>query len=519
MTLATVTMLPSTQVAEVKPERRHRPGVDYALGVIIGIVTLLTRIINIRDYPRWFTDEGVYVSQAWAVKVLGQLAPYTYWYDHPPGGWIQLAGWFGLSGALQRYDPSAIAAGREFMAVVAVITAVLLYALCRRLGFAAGFAFFAAMLYALSPLAIAYSRYVLLDNIAVAWTLAAMFLTLNPKRKISAAIFAAICMGIAALSKETALLYVPAVVYLGARHYRRVSNKMHAFIVSASIFVIVGAMYPLAAALKQELIPGPDHVSLIEGQVLFQLTNRTGSGSILDPASDARQLAEGAWLSLDRWLPYGSLALLIPGLFMKKTRGPAIALGVLVAMMLRGGYLPYPFVIGMLPFMAMIVAGVADTLWTWARRRSRVDIVAIVLMAVALAIPSVYALGAGPRWVPVITRQLTENAAASQEETIAWVERELPREATIITEGELWLDIVNRGFENSQVVWIYKVDTDPAVRSVYSRTGVDFLLLNQVTIDQRQEYPTVNELLNRVTVVATFGEGVNKIVIMKVNQE
>jgi len=496
---------------------RHRfyKNVDFWFCAVIGVLTFVTRVVNLGNYPRWFTDEGVYVSQAWAVKTLGSLAPYTYWYDHPPGGWIQLAGWFGLTGALERNGSSSILAGREFMVVVAMAAAILIYALARRLGVHGGYAFFAALLYILSPLAIAYSRYVLLDNMAIAWTLLAMYLTLNPKRKIASAIVAGLCMAVAVLTKETALLFVPAVVYIGYFHYRKTSNYVHAVIVSASIFVIAGLMYPLFAILKGELLPGPGHVSLLDGQVLFQLANRQGSGSILDPNSSARLLAEGAWLGLDKWLPYGGLLGLVPALFVHRLRGSAIALVVPVATLLRGGYLPYPFIIGMLPFMAILVAGVADAVWrlSW-QRRSRAMFA--LLLSLSLVVPVGFAIGAGPSWSRTISHQFTDNPAASQQQALTWVERQLPRDATIITEGELWLDVVNRGYTNAQVLWIYKVDTDPAVRADYTKSGVGYLLLNSETIRSRASYPTVDDLLRHSEVIATFGEGANEIKMLKV---
>ena len=42
--------------------------------------------------PAATDDEGTYLAQAWAVQHGQGLAHYTYWYDHPPLGWIQLAG-------------------------------------------------------------------------------------------------------------------------------------------------------------------------------------------------------------------------------------------------------------------------------------------------------------------------------------------------------------------------------------------------------------------------------------------
>src|SRR5688572_28134550 len=104
------------------------------------LVTGFVSIPNMANYPQRFEDEGTYVSQAWAVIEKGDLAHYTYWYDHPPAAWLQLAGWFGATGALDRYD-SAITAGREFMIFMHFISVILLYILARRLTIARAAAF------------------------------------------------------------------------------------------------------------------------------------------------------------------------------------------------------------------------------------------------------------------------------------------------------------------------------------------------------------------------------------------
>ncbi len=53
--------------------------------------------------PQRIDDEGTYTAQAWAITHLGELTHYTYWYDHPRTGWIQIAGYTSLTGAFARY--------------------------------------------------------------------------------------------------------------------------------------------------------------------------------------------------------------------------------------------------------------------------------------------------------------------------------------------------------------------------------------------------------------------------------
>jgi 4-amino-4-deoxy-L-arabinose transferase-like glycosyltransferase len=212
---------PVQRVAKRHPLTAHAAGnrPDYTLAALLAGLTALTRIVNIGGYPRLFTDENVYVSQAWAVQYQGTLANYTYWYDHPPVGWIQMAVYSALTGALPRHHGLTTMAGREYMVVMSIAGTVLLYMLGRRLGLRRSFAFLAGLLYVLSPLAVSFSRYVLLDNIAIVWCLASMVLALSPKRRISAAVGSGLCAGIAFLSKETVLLPLAGAFYLLVSNY------------------------------------------------------------------------------------------------------------------------------------------------------------------------------------------------------------------------------------------------------------------------------------------------------------
>src|SRR4030095_16477735 len=104
--------------------------------IIVSILLLIAGVVsavNMDGYPQRFEDEGTYVSQAWAIEKRGTLTHYTYWYDHPPVGWMQMAGHLLMTDAIDRYG-SAIAAGREYMLLLHLATIVLLYALARRLG-------------------------------------------------------------------------------------------------------------------------------------------------------------------------------------------------------------------------------------------------------------------------------------------------------------------------------------------------------------------------------------------------
>ena len=160
-----------------------------------------------------FDDEGTYVSQAWAVDNMHALAPYTYWYDHPPLGWIMLAGWTDIIPAFTAHT-SAIIAARWFMLVVFVASCWCLYSVARRLGLSRAACAVAVVLFGLSPLAVHCRRMVLLDNLAVVWLLAGFALALSQRRHLFTFACSGVCMALACLTKETFLLFVPALALL-----------------------------------------------------------------------------------------------------------------------------------------------------------------------------------------------------------------------------------------------------------------------------------------------------------------
>src|SRR5690349_21345810 len=73
---------------------------EPALLLALLLIAFVAHAFNMFNFPA-FTyngDEGIYTGQALAVLRDGQLASYTYWYDHAPAGWILLAAWMVVSG-------------------------------------------------------------------------------------------------------------------------------------------------------------------------------------------------------------------------------------------------------------------------------------------------------------------------------------------------------------------------------------------------------------------------------------
>ena len=104
------------RLAQAEPPKTGRGRKDWLPASGLTAVVLVLLGWNITGFPSLTDDEGTYLAQAWAVQHGLGLAHYTYWYDHPPLGWIQLAG---LSWLPASVAPGllAVAGGRLAMLV------------------------------------------------------------------------------------------------------------------------------------------------------------------------------------------------------------------------------------------------------------------------------------------------------------------------------------------------------------------------------------------------------------------
>jgi hypothetical protein len=469
------------------------------------------------SYPQRFEDEGTYVSQAWAVKEQGVLAHYTYWYDHPPVGWIQMALHMSVTDALDRYG-SAITAGREYMLLLHLATVVLLYALARRLQIGRIGSALAVLVFALSPLSVEFSRYVMLDNVALPWLLGALLLALSPRRNLTAAVGSAVCMAMAILSKETFAVLMPVLLYaLWRKSDKR--NRRYTFTAFGVVFAMVCGSYVLYAFLKNELFPGAGHVSLI-GTFIWQLAGREGSGSVLDPHSGSRGLFM-YWINIDYWLLAAGAVALIPALLYRNLRVAGLSLLIGFAMLLRSGYLPYPYVIVLLPFSALCFAGVFDR-WVVRplahgrglslSRLAAVDILLVVFWTGLLVVM--------PVWQPKLFALTHMDQDDSSRRAVVWIEKNIPKDKRMIVESALWTDLRDKGYDRPSPVWLYKTETDPAVtKDIKGWENVDYVILNGPTVGASNfeaAFPTAHSAIEHSELAAQFGDNNQKILVYKV---
>ncbi|MGE4364628.1 MAG: glycosyltransferase family 39 protein [Mycolicibacterium sp.] len=493
--------------------KRINPSIPVLLALMA--LTAVLRLINIAGSPIRLDDEGTYVAQAFAMIQWGELAHYTYWYDHPPAGWLQLAGWMLLTGP--GFGGNAVTAGRYLMVVVAVVGTGLLWLLARRIGMTRPAAAAAVTVLAVSPLAISLSRAVYLDNLAVAWMLAGLVLVCSPRHRLSAMLGAAACFGIAVLTKETMLLFLPMVAWL-VWTKTAPATRRYALTVFGTVFALVVSIYALMALVRGELIPGPGHVSLWEG-VKFQLWQREASGSIGDPQSLKRHTID-EWLRLDPVLPLLAAPIALSALLIQRLRPYALGLLILVVTVLRPGYLPVPFVIAALPLIALLAAGLGEEGVRRLRRGgqiaprfgSRIRVTAA--LATAFAAAMLVAL-----WVPSHDTVLSADDDAAMRQAQSWVAANVPEEDRLIVDDAMWVDLVRGGRDRHNVIWSYKVDTDEQVQNLAPDGWADYGWVVS-TPSMRANMPdsgVLTDAMWHARPAATFGSGGERVDVLRVD--
>ncbi len=85
----------------------------------------------------------------------------------------------------------------------------------------------------------------------------------------------------------------------------------------------------------------------------------------------------------------------------------------------------------------------------------------------------------------------------------------------------MWVDFVRAGFPRNNVVWYYKVDTDPAVEALAPNGWRDYDYV--VTTNSMRTFPdgspTVAEGLENSTEVASFGTGDRAVIVYRIHSE
>lgn len=451
---------------------------------LVLLAALVSHAYHLFSYPNYTGDEGIYMEQAWSVLKGVGLSPYTYFYDHAPGGWIMIAAWLRLlpGGVLQW--GTAINSGRVFILLLGLASTALLFRLAQRLSGSEASAALTAIVFALSPLSFYYGRMVLLDNIMVFWVLLALELLTNG-RTLFALLASGLVFGIAILTKENAVYFTPIMVYLLYNN----AHKSHFFPFGVVgwiylLFAIV-SFYPLFALLKGELF-GTDafllqarggNVNLL-GAVQWQMGRSDPQGSIFNyPHGTFWSTVFTTWASKDPIILAAGMTAtafnVVVGVLRRDVRHAylvAAALALLFAFYLvRGAVLLEFYILPLLPFLALNIGLAAHLLvqplrWPLliAKWRAWRRAAPAVLSSLTIAL-GIYFVALEPTGRDLFTVQQTGLEAAQ----IAYIRDHIPCNDVIMISDDIYVDlheqVGGRCHFFPRADSHFKISSDPAV--------------------------------------------------------
>ena len=525
----------ATAVARREPpsalEMRHWLYAHRLRLAIAGVVLLVvvSQGINMLHYPYLEDDEGTYFSQAWAVFHLGRLSAYTYIYDHAPLGWIQIAMWQLLT--IDHRFGYALASGRVLMLLFQIGSAVLVVLIGQRATGKVWVGAFAAAMFSLSTYGIFYHRRILIDNVATFWLLLSLYLLVG-RVTLRRVWLSGVAIGIAILSKETAIAVVPALAVLAARQTPPV-NRL--FAVSGWVALAAGvcATYVLLALLKGELFAAGTllgghraHVSLL-CSIQWQ-ASRASDGGVLESSSAFWQLA-GSWAHSEPLLVIGGTLAAALSVVLLRRRAVIAMIGWCVLSLWlflgRGGVVLAFYLVPLLPLLALSVALVVHEAIAAARRLRpgwRATGPALGALAVACAV-ALALLG----YMRSDRGMWTKDPVAGQVDAVKWIERHVPASSRMVIDEYMWDELHDppRGvprFADAQYYW--KVGVDPSVQrrgfaDNWRKVGYVVTTPQLVEDTAHNDFPIVTPALEHSVPVAAFNTGGWQIEVRRVEPQ
>lgn len=417
----------------------------FIIPLLIFSVSITLALYNIGNFPKMIGDEGIYVSQAYWLAEYGQLGPYTYWYDHFPLGWAQIALWQTIVGPLGILGYSVLSS-RIFMAIFLAGSSVVIYLITKHLTQSKLSALLASLIFSTSLLTLTFGRMVLLDNMAIFWFLLSFLTLLKNPHKLKHLFFSSLFLSIAILTKETLLFLLPPYLYAVYRQNQNNPHKNYGLLLNFTTIIFLLSFFPLLAMLKGEFLAHPNQVSFLE-TILFQASR--GSGIAFWQAGSHFREMLSVWLTIDPillLLGTGSI-LLIPILklsYLKKLT--TYFLIFFIFFLIRGGQIYEFYIIPAIPLFAINIA----VLINYFNKISRSQVLPyLLLLAIGFY---VYSQSFYP-----FTSQATKPQKDSIDELIA-----LPADSAIVANNYAFLDVTLRS--NNLIHWYQKIESDPSIQ-------------------------------------------------------
>ncbi len=332
--------------------------------IILG-VAVCSMGLNMSKFPYFEGDEGIYVSRAVALVQDGKFSTGTYWYDHPPFGWLLIGIWLTITKSNILFE-SLLTSGRVFILIMNLVNVGFIYYIANKMTNNKYLSVLAALTYALSPLQIYFGRRILLDNIMSFLVISSIFAYLYTKKWWVGSSVSAILFALAVLTKENAILFsVPLLLLqLWFPNETTLQNKRKSIAVWISIATLIISIYPAYALSRGELFPtgyfdSGGKPSLIS-TLIYQ--SKRDSSEVFDFVKNP------FWKHLKYWteedpviVGLGSVAItlnLIIGAYKKNRNALLLAAFALVQVLffMRGGVVMEFYILPLIPIIALNIA-------------------------------------------------------------------------------------------------------------------------------------------------------------------
>lgn len=455
---------------------------------------------NMFQYPYFESDEGTYLSQAFSVKETGNLAPYVYWYDHPPFGWITIAAWVDVLNGDWNFFGSSLNTGRALMLLLHLTQVSLIFFIVYRVTSAPWLALLATLIFSVSPLAVYFQRRILLDNLQTTWVLLSVAILFVRNIKLRHVLMSAVFYGLAVMTKITAVMFGPAFLYLllVAKWNIHKGFRTIGWLLTSGSIVSTWLIY---AAIKTELIPSPtgDRVSLL-GSLQYQASRGTEKNFWQEGSSFMENI--DSWLALDATYVYiiglGLIVALALAIFSKKYRFFGLATLLYFIFLIRGGVVIGFYVLPLLPFVAMSLVFGLEVIDSHLKEKFNKFTYALPVLFVLLLVVL------HNHYEHKVSKYLLVDETSNQMEAIRWVKQNLPEDTTIMVDIYGMTELLDPTYVNNKVFsnadWYFKVAKDPAIRFTKYRDdwrNFDYVLISHEMLYQSSinELPLVTDII------------------------
>lgn len=475
-------------------------------GLVVALAlcaSLILQAFTLFNFPAYSPDEGTLMSNAWAL-LQGQITPYTYSYNHPPLGWVLIAGWARLTGGIASFG-DAINSGRVLMLVLAAASSLMLYLITSRMSGSRSAALLAMIVYTLSPLSLTFRHEVLLENIATFWLLLSLCLITTGKSRLGTFALAAVALGIAILTKGVFVIFLPVILYAVSLYATQFQRKF-SMVAFLYITLATASAFVLLALLKGELFPAGSRPSLIGALIQWwQAPEVSGQFSA----------SWNAWMQTDMIFLLGGIAAIFINML-----GGAVNRFQLLAAFFAATFCIYllvsktvnPFtIVPLLPFLALNIAMALNTPLRWLTRRVGFDLVRVFLLFILIGLLI-------PAGIQEAQPLLAEHVTQPQQQTLVWLRDNVPHDSVVIVNSYLYTDLHDPqglGVGGGQPFIRAEIFTDAALDPAIADgelhenwQNIDFLVVDDSMLKQfrdDRQFSLLNRALHHAILRVSFG--------------